>query len=34
MTPMTVAEIERLRRGERPSGEASLAVEHEETVAA
>jgi len=34
MTPRTVAEIERLRRGEPSFGEASLAVEHDETVAA
>ncbi len=34
MTPRTVAEIERLRRGGPSAGEASLAVEHEETVAA
>jgi hypothetical protein len=29
MTPRTVAEIERLRRGEPSPGEASPAVEHE-----
>jgi hypothetical protein len=34
MTPKTVAEIERLRRGGPAPGEASRAVERKETLAA
>lgn len=34
MTPKTVAEIERLRRGELPSGAAGPTDEHEREVAA